>query len=895
MDLHMGEKMKDKTNNREKKELIIVVVIMLFLVVLLFVLVDRLISRHAGEWKEFLEEKRQENIVAEAPTATPTPQVKYRDMEPYLAGRMKTAEQKEELEALLGTSYDGVWPVAEDSMSCIAEKDGKWGMVSVTGKVLVPIRFERFSVMDNTGWAEFEKDGRFFVYDEQGTLICEYSDKTDFCLESEEAYLFRTTKAYMSGMEITIIIPENTGDDYYGVEYRNKRSGEVLYRAVGGYEEVGLFTYPDRTGRAVAIRRTGDTNTIYSITKDGCESRVMELPEGVNDRWFDFMGNYSWADYSLSQGWVKVFVSDAVPDFLMDRYEEYYAFLNVDTLELIPFPEQYQEYFTVYSEGKGNAVAFRSTEKEDSQKYAVCTGGEVLTEELYYWVEFDENYILGGGDAGVDVLDYSGNKLHTYQQVSGSFVNGRMLVRDENGIYFVNGQLEKCSDYLLTGKAVDRLFSRGVVCQEQYFFLEEFALEELPQKAAQEQSKLTAVPEPTEVPARLAKETYQAVEVSYEICSYLETMYVIWKDSGYGLADLDGNIIVEPTYERWVHSDNECVAFEDSVGIVNVYDNSGKRLYRYVYDQGSKKTASGQQFYRAIYYRKGMRIEYDFNYDDGYYGVHYYNADSGDLIFELTDEMCLWTENPRPDFQIASMPDETGMAVVIAGDGIDNTIYKVTKDGYTEETYHEEFVERRLFYPSNHVVWDFAYLSDGWLVTSVCETRGDLLAYSNEWYQILFNIHTKERLEMPKQYQSWYGEYWINAKGVYYAISGESRYDYENDETDCIYYAICCGDKQLTEELYEWIDFGEKYIIAGNSSFSHILSYEGEVLAEYYDIAFPFVGGKTLVVDNRGQAFYIDEELCRCSDIIQENVDFCNTNYVRKGRRNVLIKKIQEE
>ena len=875
----------------EKRKIFTVIIMMLALVIVLCVAVGSLIHKSQDTWQKEKTEREPDTTgtVTDFPPS-PTKAAKYPYIDSYLAKRMNSMEQKKNLEAEFGTAYDGVWTLTNDSMSCIVEKNGMWGMVSVTGEILVPVQFERFSFMDNTGWVEFEKDGRFFVYGEQGTLIREYTDKTDFRLESEEGYLYRTTKAYMSGMEITVIVPEITGTDYYGVEYRNKESGEVLYRAVGGYEEAGIFTFPDQSGRAVAIQGDGYTNTIYYITKDGCESRVMELPEGINGRWFDFMGDYAWADVALSHGWVKVFVSDAVPDFLMDSYENYYAFLNVDTLELVPFPKEYQEYFTIYNSGYGKAVAFRTTTKEDNTKYAVCVGSDVLTEELYYWVEFEENCILCGGDNGVDIFDYSGNLLHTYQQVSGSFPKGRMLVWDENGLYFIDEQLEKCSDYLLTEKKIDRLFSRGVVLEEQYYILEEFAMEELPEQGRlAEKPQPTVVPEPTKVPVYQTEDEYRIVEVGYEICSSLKDAYIIWQDDGYGVADLSGNVVVEPKYESWVYSEEERVSFEDSEGITHMFDCSGKELYTYVCNQGSMTNESGQQFSRAVYYRRGMRIEYDFNYEDAYYGVHYYNAETGALIFELTDEMCQWETNPRPDFQVASMPDETGMAVVIAGNGVYNTMYKITKDGYTEETYQEEHVERRIFHPSDHVVWDFAYLSNGWLLTTVCEERGDLLYCEEDWYQMLFNVHTKERIILPKQYQIWYGEYWVNSKGVYYGMSGESRYDYENGETDCIYYAICHGNEQLTEELYEWIDFGEKYIIAGNSSFSHILNYEGEVLAEYYDVAFPFVDGKTLVVKFTGQAYYIDEDLCYCTHIVKEDVYFGHINYVCSENGNFLI------
>ena len=396
-------------------------------------------------------------------------------MDDYLARRMEKIAETERMVCNLGTGYDGAWAVADQGNSCLVKKDGKWGMVSVTGEVLVPFVYERYSFLDYTGWVELEKDGRFYVFDARGEQIKAYDDKLAFRMESEEAYLYRTASAYMSGMKLTTTIPEIEGDDFYGIRYENAKSGKELYGVTGGYEDVGIFTFPDETGRAVAIRGDGITNTIYYITEDGCESREMELPEGINGRWFDFPGDYTWADISLSNGWLKVYVCDAVPGFLIDEYEYYMAFLNVDTLELVPFPEEYQGLFTMYDMGYGDAMAIRVYNEEDEYyRYAICKGSETLTEEIYYWVEFGEKYMIAKQDEGVDILNYKGEVLDTYWDASGTFVNGKMLVCDEKGAFFLDENLETCSDYIVEG-TVDGCFSRGVIINELYYILEEFA------------------------------------------------------------------------------------------------------------------------------------------------------------------------------------------------------------------------------------------------------------------------------------------------------------------------------------------------------------------------------------------------------------------------------------
>lgn len=885
----------EKKHKKEQRLCIAVFAVILILVAVLIAAVVSLISKYENKRQEMLEILKQEVLL------TPTPSVEksledggrvtdYERMDYYLQERLVEADRNASLEELLGTPYDGVWTMSEDSTSCIVKKDGHWGVASVTGEVLVPVQYKRFSFLDNSGWVEFEEDGIFFVYDDKGKKIHQYSDKTEYRMESEEAYLYRTAKAYMGGMEITFTIPEILEDDYYGVEYRTIDGERLLYRAVGGYAEAGLFTYPDETGRAVAIRCDGQNNMIYYITENGCESRIMELPEGVNARWIDFVGSYTWADISLSHGWLKVYVSDAVPGFLIDEYRNYFAFLNVDTLELVPFPEEYQTYFTMYNMGRSDAMAIlRTTEGGPDDKYAICKGDKVLTEEIYYWVEFEETYIVASREEGIDILDYSGNVLGTYWDCSGNFINGRMLVLDGHGLYFIDENFEKCSEYMLSGWGVDGCFAYGVTKDGKYYFLPEITMEELPEQNLIGKYTYEVSPTPSPVPVDMVNASYEVVRREYEAKRYLGKGYFICKNGCYGLADSEGNIIIEPVYPKVTYQDDEQVCFDDAEGVAHVFDYTGRELYSYIYIQGEMTTELGQTFERAVYYRKGMKIEYDYNDAEGYYGIHYYNAETGELIFELTDEMLDVNEYPLRDFQTATLPDESGMAVVIAGDGFGNIAYKVTKDGYTEETYRENAVERRQFYFTEHEVWNNTTLINGWMLTTVYEERGDLLDYAQEWSQVLYNVDTKQCVALPEEYQNIEAKHYQHSQGYFYGISGESFHDYNDGKTDYLYYAICRGNEKLTEEIYQWIYFDTKYIIAGNHSFSHILDYEGNVLAEYHDVAYPFVDGKTVVCDDTG-AFYIDENLRKCTDYVMKNVDYCQPDFVCKNGKFYWIK-----
>ncbi|MBO5352905.1 MAG: hypothetical protein J6A77_06365 [Lachnospiraceae bacterium] len=381
--------------------------------------------------------------------------------------QVKTIQQMTEH---LGERYEWVTGLKGEPMVCIAKKDGKFGMVALDGSVLVPFAYDRLSFMDQTGWVELQKEDRYDVFDSTGTMLYSYKNKKESGLVTETGIRYRTTVAYMSGMKIKTFNPEDSSVDFYGVEYYSLETGELLYRAVGDSAEAGVFTFPDETGRAVAIQGDWETSTdIYYITKDGCTRQALEPPEELVGRLFYFPGDYTWADIALSHGWLKVLVYDNMAGKLMNNYESYLAFLNVDTMEVVRFPEQYQGYFWIYDEGYGDWMAIQAGKKED-EFYAVCRGEEKLSGEKYVWVEFNEEYVVAGTEDEVEVLDEDGVSVARFPDAGGRFLNGKMLVYDGSGVYFVNEELEQCSDYIIEGR-IDGCFPQGIVVDGWYYLV----------------------------------------------------------------------------------------------------------------------------------------------------------------------------------------------------------------------------------------------------------------------------------------------------------------------------------------------------------------------------------------------------------------------------------------
>lgn len=360
-----------------------------------------------------------------------------------------------------------------------------------------------------------------------------------------------------------------------------------------------------------------------------------------------------------------------------------------------------------------------------------------------------------------------------------------------------------------------------------------------------------------------------------------DVFHVEGKDGKRGLVDSNGNWLVEPEYEYLTGKCCHWYSFYNKNGDEKcyVFDKDGTLLYEYNNFIYSQKTKDGIEYYTWVGYRAGMRIEMDFPENaDNYYAVRFYNAETKELIFE--------NSGTRRQTGVTFMPNADGIATVIVGYSYQTTIYRITKDGYEAETFEETDVATRVYLPTWYEYEDQAELKDNIAKLYIKEYRGELFDYSEDSREVLFNIDTKEIMPLPEKYQN-YAMLYERDKGTYYGIARTEEPFYDM-EIKPAYYAICDGSRILSEEIYRWIDFGEKYIIAGTDYFVHILDYEGNVLAEYEDVGAPFVDGKTLVCDGVG-VFFIDENLNRCSEYLAKNVDYCYPRSYRKGNQEYLV------
>ncbi|MBO5352906.1 MAG: hypothetical protein J6A77_06370 [Lachnospiraceae bacterium] len=413
--------------------------------------------------------------------------------------------------------------------------------------------------------------------------------------------------------------------------------------------------------------------------------------------------------------------------------------------------------------------------------------------------------------------------------------------------------------------------------------------EETKEKPGKLDAKATATPEPekeeTPAPKENVDSRYTLKKVPYSVILMLhDDAFIVWDNSKYGLVDGNGDYLLRPAYPYVEYYDEEWVTFSDSNDVCYVYDTEGKLLFTYDLWQSGFTSEDGIAYSVWTCYKKGMRTEMIIaDGDEEYYGIRYYNAETGNLIYEAVGDY--------EDIAVGSIPDENGMAAVIKNAPYEILIYRVTKDGYEEDSYNYFDVDVRNFYWSNFVDWRDNTMSEGWLRTTLEESTNSMLGTETEWMECLFDVVKGVRAYLPEKYQNVYADFYGDAKGDYYGIATLTEEQYFSETSEVVYYAVCHGGSVLTEEIYTWMSFEENYIIAGDdgeNSFVHILDYKGNVLKEFKDAANNFWKGK-LVVDTGEGVYLLDENLEICSECLAEEVEFCQTGFLWKDRAGYMI------
>lgn len=359
---------------------------------------------------------------------------------------------------LSDASYE--WATGFGTNSYAIKKNGLYGVVDFNGNVKIPAIYEGVNNVGNNEY-EFVKDNVGYVYNvDTCKQIFSYnkieliSNPEDYKVtyidrggNEHEMYLGNFThnsyttepnhiieREYNKGMMLEIITYTNrvTIGDYSSENRHLKytfKKGNTSEIICSGYTTVESVAFSNiiEEDNAVALECDLVTDKWYIniISKEGVKRKeVSETSPVTENHFFNVYNNGCLKNF----GWCEI--------------------ANLYTGEYIKMP--YEPFsITKYYYGRGEYYAVFT---DNGSTYDICKGSSIISKG-YKFVNFsNDKYIIAGNSSGEAVfMDYSGNVKAAYKDTS-EIYNGKALVYDGTGIYYIDEKLNKISDYIYKGK-----------------------------------------------------------------------------------------------------------------------------------------------------------------------------------------------------------------------------------------------------------------------------------------------------------------------------------------------------------------------------------------------------------------------------------------------------------
>lgn len=325
-----------------------------------------------------------------------------------------------------------------------ARENGKWGAVNKDGNVVIPFQY------DSVKYANVSKtEIKFIINDETntyGNLCVVYDTNINKIVEYRE-FNECVSYDYKDGMYIVVTQLSPIAGAYVVVE--NAYTGNIIYEGQASYMPLGgdtvefvskLDSEPVILLWMPAYNADGyptyDESTFVKVTPDGYTTEKCNIE-------YIFMGHMAY----YSNGYFTIFDGDGARiQINIDTTEETRVQLDGDCNR-----DNYLECPARWYFGNGKYFAYAA----DGINYKIYKSNNVLVNKVYTWCNFqNKDYIIAGNNNSTDIIDYNGNILKTYVDVDPYIFNGKRLVYDGIGVYYIDNTLNKVSDYIVKGNDI---------------------------------------------------------------------------------------------------------------------------------------------------------------------------------------------------------------------------------------------------------------------------------------------------------------------------------------------------------------------------------------------------------------------------------------------------------
>lgn len=368
----------------------------------------------------------------------------------------------------------------------VSDDEGDYyGLVDFMGTVIVPIQYEEYDVVSENEIAFRECGGQeeTDVYSlETGELLFKYISCSDIDWKDE----YKET-ILSNGIEHKIMYADSNGDPFeyfyadmailrhyqaglimecypvfdctevyeYGalprnyITFKDAKKGIVIYEGYTTY--LGFDTPEESDDNENSFWDVEGEPYIVEFSSDLSESKAVMLEYSIKE------GKY-YLVYIDLDGYKKHEIKDLsifggriayCNDWLKMPWTS--TMVNTKTMEIIELPIQ-KESVDSWSNGKGEYFAVPGSDHDSS--YTIYKGKKAIASG-YKGISFTEYSIIGiGQNEKYAFMNYEGEEMLLVIDY-GEFINGRCMVCDEVGIYYVDTNLNRVSNYVYKGKVDD--------------------------------------------------------------------------------------------------------------------------------------------------------------------------------------------------------------------------------------------------------------------------------------------------------------------------------------------------------------------------------------------------------------------------------------------------------
>lgn len=383
-----------------------------------------------------------------------------------------------------------------------------YGLMDFHGFIIVKAEYDagfQYANDEHTQVIFKDSNDKADIYNSEGELLYSYQEYEDMYNDGREDYLIDTYQELTESGEMQTVreYKEAIYREYSGgllmeteyhyletesqvvavadikkiiVRYINIESGDTVYTLHSECSRDSIVAQPDPDvhsfeliaqqdyygiskgdGRGIVL--TEDQKLVV-ITKDGYTE--MDVPFGVH---VPEEGNLEYVEIDVANDeseWTSQYISTTLElrkirysdDWIEAQYTSMFHsgteiwLYNVDTGEIIKYMDNDNADYAGYCIPGANGSCYVADIEGDEVYWKLIIKGEKVIEEEYTWYRELENYIVMETDNRADVFDYNGKLCATFKSI-GEFHNGKALVSDDKGAYYVNEKLEKASDYII--------------------------------------------------------------------------------------------------------------------------------------------------------------------------------------------------------------------------------------------------------------------------------------------------------------------------------------------------------------------------------------------------------------------------------------------------------------